>query len=164
MRLALDTNILAYAEGVNGIERRNQAMSLIGRMAPDSAIIPAQVLGELFNVLVRKAGRSRTDARNALLSWSDAFPVVETTPDSILLAADLATDHSLGIWDSVILSTASQAGCRLLLSEDMQDGFTWGGVTVVNPFSPVPSPLLDAVLTESTQPNATAGSAEDKNG
>ena len=28
-----------------------------------------------------------------------------------------------------------QAGCRLLLSEDLHEGFTWAGVTVVNPFS-----------------------------
>lgn len=42
-----------------------------------------------------------------------------------MTAADLAADHHFGIWDAVILSTASQTGCRLLLSEDLQDGFTW---------------------------------------
>jgi len=41
---------------------------------------------------------------------------------------------------------AADAGCRLLLSEDLQHGFTWRGVTVVNPFlSPAPE-LLQAVL------------------
>jgi hypothetical protein len=64
----------------------------------------------------------------------------------MLLAADLAADHQLGIWDSVILATASQAGCRLLLSEDMQDGFTWGGVTVVNPFSETTSAMLESLI------------------
>jgi predicted nucleic acid-binding protein len=61
-------------------------------------------------------------------------------------AADLATDHRLGIWDAVILSASSQAGCRLLLSEDLQDGFTWGGVTVVNPFAAERHALLEALL------------------
>jgi hypothetical protein len=32
-------------------------------------------------------------------------------------------------------SAASQSDCRLLLSEDFQEGFTWAGVTVVDPFS-----------------------------
>jgi predicted nucleic acid-binding protein len=100
----------------------------------------------LFNVLVRKAGRTRAEARDALLAWRDAFPAIETAPGTVLLAADLAADHDLGIWDAVILATASQAGCRLLLSEDMHDGFTWGGVTVINPFSPAPSPMLEALL------------------
>jgi hypothetical protein len=30
----------------------------------------------------------------------------------------------------------------VLLSEDMQDGFTWNGVIVVNPFRDVPNILL----------------------
>jgi predicted nucleic acid-binding protein len=146
VKLALDTNILAYAEGVNGAERHGQALDLIGRIPQDAGVVPVQVLGELFNVLVRKAGRSREAARDAMLSWRDAFSSVATDPAAMLLAADLAADHKLGIWDSVILATASQAGCRFLLSEDMQDGFTWGGVTVVNPFAPASSPLLESLL------------------
>ena len=148
MKLALDTNILAYAEGVNGIERRDRALQLISRIPQDVCIIPAQALGELFHVLVRKAGRSRGAARDVLLNWRDAFPVVETAPETLMLAADLAADHDLGIWESVMLAAASQAGCRLLLSEDMQDGFTWGGVSIVNPFAPTPRPLLEAVLAD----------------
>lgn len=146
MRVALDTNVLAYAEGVNSGDKRDAALSLIRHLPQDTAIIPAQVLGELFNVLVRKAGRSRSDARAALLGWSDTFQTVETTAETILAAADLATDHQFGIWDALILSVASQASCRLLLSEDMQDGFTWGGVTVVNPFGSSRHPLLEALL------------------
>jgi predicted nucleic acid-binding protein len=39
-----------------------------------------------------------------------------------------------------MLAAAAQAGCRLLLSEDMQDGFTWRGVTIRNPFAATPPP------------------------
>ena len=67
------------------------------------------------------------------------------------MAADLATDHRLGTWDAVILSAASQAGCRLLLSEDLQEGFTWAGVTVVNPFSSPQHVLLSALLGEDAE-------------
>ncbi len=146
MKVALDTNVLAYAEGINDVGRRVSALELIQSLPQESTVIPVQVLGELFNVLVRKAGRSRADAREALLGWRDAFPVVETSPEIMLAAADLATDHQLGIWDAVVLATVSQVGCRLLLSEDMQEGFTWGGVTVVNPFAVPRHGLLDALL------------------
>lgn len=148
MRVVLDTNVLAYAEGMNGAERRDTALDLVRRLPREGGIVPAQVLGELFNVLVRKGGRSRAEARDAMLSWRDTFPVVETSPEIMLTAADLATDHRLGMWDSVVLSAASHAGCRLLLSEDLQDGFTWGGVTVVNPFATSRHPLLDALLAD----------------
>lgn len=134
MRVGLDTNILAYAEGVNGVEKRDIILGLMRDLPPGVAVIPVQVLGELFNVLVRKAGRSRAEAREALLGWRDAFQVVETASEVMSTAADLATDHLFSIWDAVILSAVSRANCRLLLSEDLQNGFTWGGVTVVNPF------------------------------
>ncbi len=110
------------------------------------ATVPVQVLGELFNVLVREGGRSRGEARDALLSWRDTFPVVETSPEVMLAAVDLAADHQLGIWNAVILSAASRSGCRLLLSEDLQEGFTWAGVTVVNPFATPLHALLHALL------------------
>jgi predicted nucleic acid-binding protein len=148
MRLALDTNILAYAEGVNGSPRKKSAGDLIARLPEADAFLPVQVLGELFHLLVRKAGRSPERARTAILMWQDAFPLVETSPAVLFAAADLAAQHHLSIWDSVILSAAAAAGCRLLLSEDMQDGFTWSGVTVVNPFAEVKHPLLTGLWTE----------------
>lgn len=146
MRVALDTNVLAYAEGINGADRRDAALDLVQRLPQETTVVPVQVLAELFNVLVRKAGKSRRDARDALLGWRDTFPVIETSPEVLLTAADLAVDHRFGIWDAVIMSSASHAGCRLLLSEDLQDGFTWAGVTVANPFASPRHMLLDALL------------------
>jgi predicted nucleic acid-binding protein len=148
VRVALDTNVLGYAEGINGAERRDAALALIRKLPQEAGVVPIQVLGELFNFLVRKAGKSRREARDALLSWRDTFSVVETSSEAMLAAADLAMDHQLGIWDAVILSAAAQGGCRLLLSEDLQEGFTWAGVTVVNPFASPRHALLQALLEE----------------
>ena len=146
MRVALDTNILAYAEGLNGVVMKRAALQLVEKLPQDEVFVAVQTLGELFNVLVRMAGRSRAKARQAILTWQDAFPLIETSADVMLAAMDLATDHQLGIWDSVIFSAAANAGCRLLLSEDLKDGFTWRGVSVANPFSPRKHPLLAALL------------------
>lgn len=46
----------------------------------------------------------------------------------------------------MIWATAKRAGCRLLLTEDGQDGFALGGVTLVNPFASPHSPLLTEAL------------------
>ena len=146
MKVALDTNILASAEGVNGARKRDIVLELVRKLPQEAAVIPVQVLGELFKVLTRKSGRSWADAREAMLGWRDTFPVFATTPEVMLAATDLATDHHFGIWDAVILSAASQAGCRLLLSEDLQDGFTSGGVTVVSPFASPRHALLESLL------------------
>jgi len=52
----------------------------------------------------------------------------------------------LRIWDAIVLATAAEAGCQMLLTEDLQAGFTWGGVTVVNPFAVPPHTLLMGLL------------------
>jgi predicted nucleic acid-binding protein len=109
-------------------------------------LLPVQVLGELFNVMVRKGGFSRWDAADRVKFWLTAYPSLETTEASLGAAIDLATAHHFTIWDAVILCTAARAGCRVLLSEDMHDGFHWAGTTVVNPFSDTPNPLLAALL------------------
>lgn len=146
MRLALDTNVLAYAEGVNGAPMANAAWELIAKLPSSSTVMPAQIVGELFHLLVRKAGFPPKRAQEAVLNWQDAFPVIETSNPVILAAMDLAVRHRLRIWDSVVLAAAATAGCRLLLSEDLHDGFTWNGVTVVNPFAPKPNELLAELL------------------
>jgi predicted nucleic acid-binding protein len=146
MRVALNTNVLAYAEGVNAGQRQAHARELIDRLPQQDVVIPVQVLGELFNVLVRKAAQPYSEAGDALLGWRDTFDIHETTSEIMVSAVDLAANHSLSIWDAVILSTAAAADCRLLLSEDLQEGFTWGGVTVTNPFAPTSHPLLSGIL------------------
>jgi predicted nucleic acid-binding protein len=148
VRVALDTNVLAYAEGINGAERRDAALALIRKLPQEAGVVPIQVLGEIFTLLIGKAGKSRREARDALLSWRDTFSTVETSSEAMLAAADLAMDHQLGIWDAVILSAAAQGGCRLLFSEDLQEGFIWAGVTVVNPFISPRHALLRALLEE----------------
>jgi len=146
VRVALDTNVLAYAEGVNGAAMKRAALELVEKLPEGATLVPVQVLGELFNVLVRKAGRTRAKARAAIQGWQDAFPVIETSAQVMVAAADLATDHQLNIWDAVILSAAAEAGCRLLLAEDLHEGFTWRGVTVTNPFLTPKHELLTALI------------------
>lgn len=139
--------MLVYAEGVNGAPLRNTALALIERLPPDQTFVPVQALGELFRVLVGKAQWEPTKAHQCLLDWHAAFALIETSPSILFAACELSVRHDLSIWDAVILSAASAAGCRLLLSEDMQTGFTWSGVTVVNPFEEPRHELLAALFT-----------------
>ncbi len=150
MLVGLDTNILVYAEGVAftaaDAHKPDLVRDLLETLPNGSVVLPAQVLGELYRVLVGKAKRSPSDSRLAVLGWGDLYRGADTTAEVMAAALDLAADHRLSIWDSVVLAAAASAGCRLVLSEDMQDGFTWRGLTVASPFAPVPHPLLAAVL------------------
>lgn len=147
MRIALDTNVLVYAEGVMDDSRSREAIEIIQSIPSARIVIPVQVLGELFNVLVRKSGIPLIRVRATVLEWCESHPTANTSFNTLQVALDLASEHQLAIWDAIILATAAEAGCQVLLSEDMHHGFSWRGVTVVNPFASPPHPLL-AELTE----------------
>ena len=134
MRVALDTNVLVYAEGFGDDARCKLAADLVARLKPTDAIVAVQVLGELSRVLTSKMKKSGSEVRDLLLSWSDGVVVADTTWTAFQSAMDLSVDHQISMWDALILAVAAENKCRLLLSEDFQNGFTWRGVTIVNPF------------------------------
>ncbi len=146
MHVALDTNVMAYASGINDFERKQIANAILKKLPPDSTFIPVQALGELFHVLLTKAGLSAVSAKTIVLKWWDQYSVLETSAAVLLAAMELSADHRLPIWDAIMIAAAASAGCRVLLSEDLQDGFTWNGVTVVNPFANDPNDLLTEAL------------------
>src|SRR5471030_1963952 len=97
-RIALDTNVLAYAEGIGDARRCKAARQIVSRLPAQLIVLPAQVLGELHRVLVGKAYRTAAEARPAILSWADAFDVADSTFDAMRAALELAADHQMAIW------------------------------------------------------------------
>lgn len=147
MMVALDTNILVYVEGVNAGPRHQQAQFLLSKLPQEQIALPAQAIGELFNVLTRKARRPAADARLACGQWATAYTVIPTSADVLNAAFALAETHRFASWDAIIFAAAALAGCRYLLSEDMQNGFSWRGTTIANPFASTTLPAqLNALL------------------
>ena len=85
-------------------------------------------------------------ARARIADYEDAGTVVPTMPETLALAFDLSVTHQIQIFDAIIMAAAAETDCRMLVSEDMQDGFVWRSVTVVNPFLPTLHPLLGDLL------------------
>jgi predicted nucleic acid-binding protein len=73
MRVALDTNILAYAEGIGDQARLDASLTLLGQLPQERVLLPAQTLGELYRVLTGKAQWEHLAAREAILTWGDSF-------------------------------------------------------------------------------------------
>ncbi len=150
MKVALDTNVLAYSAGIVAAPgdppKVEASRTLIAKLMPAvELVVPVQVLGELFHLVRRRTGDLRF-ARESVTQVAERFETVASTQDRVLTAIDLATDHTLQFWDALILSAAADAGCVLLLSEDMQDGFTVRGLTIANPFAATSHPKLAALL------------------
>lgn len=149
MRVALDTNILAYLAGVSRSADDNNKVDhvrdVVERLARSATLLaPAQTLGELF-VALRGGGASPEQAREIVLRYAEAF-ASPSDARTVVSALDLAVDHRFQFWDALIVSSAVDAGCSLLLSEDMQDGFVVRGLTIANPLAAAPHAKLAALL------------------
>lgn len=130
----LDTNILVYADDLDAGERRDVARRIV-RQAIETrgAVLSTQVLQEYFVVATRKLGVNVVAARRKVELLSTLETVrIETA--MILEAIDLTRLHSISFWDALIVRAAATAGCRQLITEDLQHGSKVGGVTIVNPF------------------------------
>ena len=111
-----------------------------------NVVIPVQALGELFRVLTGKAGWARELAHASISKWQAVYALAPSTPATLASGLELAVAHAFPFWDAMILAAASEAGCRLLLSEDMRDGFAWRGVTITNPLTDTRHSLLARAL------------------
>jgi predicted nucleic acid-binding protein len=60
--------------------------------------------------------------------------VADLTPQTMLAA--IASHHRFRIsyWDAAILEAARSMGCDEVISEDLNDGQDYAGVTAQNPF------------------------------
>lgn len=141
MRVAVDTNILVYAHGIGDEGRVTRADALIPALR-NRLVVPMQVVGELFNVLTRKARLDKALVLKSIELIAEAGQIAAASPQTLSRAIHLSIDHGFQIWDALILQTALDEQCRILLSEDMQHGFYWAGITVLNPFRDPEHPLL----------------------
>ena len=148
MRVALDSNILCYLANVDGAPDDAAKSVVLQRLVDDmlgkvTLIAPVQALGETV-VVLRRSGRSIEFVKDALANFERLCTWAPTGNVPFRNALGLVAEHKLQFWDSLILAVAAEAGCSLLLSEDMQHGFVWQGLTSVNPLAAVPHPKLAA--------------------
>lgn len=134
-RSFVDTNVWVYAVDGSDPAKQAQARAILHPAPDKDIVVSAQVLGEFFVVVTGKLARnvSETDA-TAMVQRMAGLPVVPI--DASLVAAAIAGGRlwQVAYWDALIIAAAETAGCRLLLSEDLGDGRTYGTVTVSNPF------------------------------
>jgi len=133
-RSFFDTNVLVYADDKAAPAKQRRALELIAEhRRAGTGVVSLQVLQEYFVTVTRKLNVDARIARRKVELLAE-FDVAAPDVTDILAAIDLHRLHSFSFWDALILRSAKQAGCRILLSEDMQETREVDGVLIVNPF------------------------------
>jgi predicted nucleic acid-binding protein len=133
----IDTNVFIYHLDTTDRRKHKIAEKIVrDALATGNACISSQVVQECLNVALRKAevALSLEAARsylNAVLA-----PLMQVTASDALYhrALDVQARWRFSFYDSLIVAGALAAGCRTLLSEDLQHGQKLDGLTVTDPF------------------------------
>lgn len=135
-RFTLDTNLLVYSVDLDSGERHQLALRIVDR-APDAGCwLTLQSLSEFYAAVTRKRILPAADAAAQLNDWLSFFPLIAISASAIRVALTDAVAERASYWDALLIATAAEAGCTLVLTEDLQDGSTLGGVEIHNPFAP----------------------------
>lgn len=133
-RTFFDTNILIYADDQATPAKRRRALKLVAEhLLSRTGVVSLQVLQEYFVMVTRKLGVDAAIARRKVELIAE-FDVASPDVLDILAAIDLHRLHGISFWDALIVRSAKQSGCGVLLSEDMQNAREIDGVQIVNPF------------------------------
>src|SRR5262249_26834879 len=134
VRSFFDTNVLIYADDKSSPAKQRHALELLAMHRRDgTGVVSMQVLQEYFVTATRKLGVDARVARRKIELLAE-FDVAAPDVSDILGAIDLHRLHGFSFWDSLILRSAKQSGCKVLFTEDLQTREI-DGVRVVNPFA-----------------------------
>ncbi len=130
----IDTNILLYS--LDHTQPHKAAVATHVLTTSTDLVLSVQVLQEFY---VQATHARRPDALphdiavQLIQTWL-RFRIQENTV--VVLQSALANKERFQIsyWDAAILAAAQVACCKEVLSEDLNHGQNYDGVTVINPF------------------------------
>ena len=130
-KLFFDTNVLVYAVG-NDARRKPLAVSWLSR----GGTISVQVLNEFTNTARRKLDRPWDDVAAALETLRILFhECASLTEQTHHTAVGLSREHGFHLYDALIVASALETNCTILVTEDMQHGrLIDGRLTIHDPF------------------------------
>jgi len=134
-RLFIDTNILIYALDPAEPEKRMIASDLLRRtIASRTLALSPQNLNECYRVLTDRRRLVPKEAARAYLTHLMPWCIAPLDARTTAKAWEVQDAAGLAWWDALLVASALIAGCKLFLSEDMQDGRSVAGMRIADPF------------------------------
>jgi len=131
----IDSNVFIYLFNEIDHDKRTRAEDLIQSAVREGiGCISYQVVQETINVITRKLSASVVQAHQFLEDILVPLWSVHLTKQLYRSGLDIMWRYRFSFYDSLIIAASLEARCRILYSEDLQDGQVIGKLTIVNPF------------------------------
>lgn len=133
-KIFLDSNILVYSSLEDDKEKHDNVLHFLGTIKGKVIFISTQVANEVYVSLLKHELKDE-DIQNIVSKIIDIYNTSIITINTIRSAWNLKTQYNLSYWDSLIVASALESGCKVLYTEDMQDGLVINNmITIRNPF------------------------------
>jgi predicted nucleic acid-binding protein len=133
----VDANVLVYAFDASAGKKKAVAEQLLGRLWESGAgCLSVQVIQEFFVSVTRKVARplpldEAADRVREFAAWKVFAPTVL----DVLGAIAIQKQSKLNFRDAMVLHAATESGCHVLWTEDLNHGQVIRGVRVRDPFA-----------------------------
>ncbi|HSU58114.1 MAG TPA: PIN domain-containing protein [Bryobacteraceae bacterium] len=133
----IDSNILVYAFDASAGAKHASARQLLARLwDAGTGCLSVQVLQEFFVTATRKVAQPLpVDEATERIREFAVWKVFAPTANDVLAAIALHKQAQLHFWDAMVVQAATELGCGVLWTEDMNDGQILRGVRIRNPFT-----------------------------
>ncbi|MEQ1949958.1 PIN domain-containing protein [Mesorhizobium sp. CN2-181] len=143
VKVFVDTNVLLYSHDKRDPKKLETAREWLRQLTiGQAAAVNLQVLNELTDVLLRKKWLADPETVFSMIGQLSKLGDSPLTQREVAAARALHIAHRYSWWDCLLLASALELGCTHFLSEDLQDGQTIRGLTIVDPFAHSPDQIL----------------------
>ena len=135
-KLFVDTNVLVYTADGGEVVKRARALAVLdAAWQRGGCVVSTQVLQEYFVNVTRKVPTplSPEEAEQAMRKLT-TLTVIGIDARSVLGAIARSRRRQMSLWDALIVQSAVESACTVLLTEDLSHGEVIDGVRVVDPF------------------------------
>jgi len=138
----VDTDVMVYAHDKSAGRTHQLATELVQRLWDSGrGCLSVQVLQEFYVTVTQKTGKPLDPEEAAQVVRDLAlWRIFAPSAANVLAEIDPHPKVNVSFWDAMILWSASQLGCGIVLSEDLNPGQTYDDVRVANPFQPPVNP------------------------
>lgn len=132
----VDTNVLVYAYDSRNAQKQQQAKALLRQLWQEqTGCISIQVLQEFYVTTTQKLANPLAVTEAAqIISDLSLWRIHQPQVEDILSAVQIQQRYQLSFWDSLIVRSANQLGCKLIWTEDLNNDQIIEGCKIQTPF------------------------------
>ncbi|MCL5991680.1 MAG: PIN domain-containing protein [Bacteroidetes bacterium] len=131
-KIFVDSNIWLYAFMSEKSVKHYKAITIISN---SNVFLNIQVINEVCYNLLKKSNYNNSEISELIYNFNKIYTIFNISIPTLLNATSLRQKYKTSFWDSLILASALENNCNILLTEDISGAdFMEKKLKVINPF------------------------------